>query len=161
MASSPITSWKIVAVFQSFSHVQLFATPMDCIPSGFHPSLSPRDCTNSCHWVGDAIQLAHLLLSPSFPSFNLSQHQGVFQWVGSLHQVAEVLELQLQHQSFQWMFRIDFLWDWLVWSPCSPRNSQESSPTPQFKNINFPALGFLYSPTFTSIHDYWKNRSFD
>ena len=108
MASSPITSWQIVTVFQSFSHVQLFATPMDCIPSGFHPSLSPRDCTNSCHWVGDAIQPAHLLLSPSFPSFNLSQHQGVFQWVGSLHQVAEVLELQLQHQSFQWILSIDF-----------------------------------------------------
>ena len=49
----------------------------------------------------------------------------------------------------------------LVWSPCSPRDSQESSPTPQFKSINYSALSFLYSPTLTSIHDYWKNHSFD
>ena len=54
------------------------------------------------HWVGDVIQPSHPLLSPSPPAFNLSQHQGLFQWVSSLHQVAKVLELQLQHQSFQW-----------------------------------------------------------
>ena len=47
------------------------------------------------------------------------------------------------------------------WSPCSPRDSQESSPTPQFKGINSSVLGFLYSPTLTSIHDYWKNHSLD
>ena len=46
-------------------------------------------------------------------------------------------------------------------SPCSPRDSQESSPTPRFKSINSLALGFLYSPTLTSIHDYWKNPNFD
>ena len=51
--------------------------------------------------------------------------------------------------------------DWLVWSSCSPRDSQESSPTPQFKSLNSSALNLLYSPTFTSIHDYWKNHSFD
>ena len=50
---------------------------------------------------------------------------------------------------------------WLVWSPCSPRDSQESSPTPQFKSINSPVLSLLYGPTLTSIHDYWKNYSFD
>ena len=53
--------------------------------------------------------------------------------------------------------------DWslggLVGSPCSPRGSQKSSPTPQFKSINSSALSFLYSPTLTSIHDYWKNHS--
>ena len=58
---------------------------------------------------------SHPLLPPSFV-FNLSQHQGLFQWVSSLHQVARVLELQLQHHSFQWIFRIDFLYNWLVWS---------------------------------------------
>ena len=51
--------------------------------------------------------------------------------------------------------------DWLVWSPCGPQDSQESSPTPQFKSINSLALSFLYSPTLTSIHDYWKNHSFN
>ena len=60
------------------------------------------------HWVGDAIQLSHPLSSP-FPTFNFSQYQGLFQWVNSLHQVAQVLEFQLQHQSFQWIFRTDFL----------------------------------------------------
>jgi len=68
----------------------------------------------------------------------------------------KVLEFQFQHQSFQWIFRTDFLWDWLIWSPCSPRDSQESSPTPQFKSINSSAFSFLYSPVLTSIHDYWK-----
>ena len=57
--------------------------------------------------------------------------------------------------------RTDFLYEWLVGSPCSPRDSQESSPTPQFKTINSSVLSFLYSPTLTSIHDYWKNHSFD
>ena len=61
------------------------------------------------HWVGDAIQPSHPLLSPSPPTFNLSQHQGLFKWVKSLHQVAKILEFQLQHQSFQWIFRTDFL----------------------------------------------------
>ena len=54
-----------------------------------------------------------------------------------------------------------FLEDWLVWSPCSPRDSQESSPTPQFKSINSSVLSLLYGPTLTSIHDHWKKHSFD
>ena len=54
---------------------------------------------------------------------------------------------------------ISFRMDWLA--PCSPRDSQESSPTPQFKSINSSALSFLHSPTLTSIHDYWKNHSLD
>ena len=99
----------------------------------------------------------HLILSPPFPlAFNLIQHQGLFQWVGSSHQIAKVLELQLQCQSFQWIFRTDFLSDWLVWFLFSPRESQESSPTPQLKSINSSVLNLLYGPTLTSIHDYWK-----
>ena len=73
------------------------------------PSPTPRTYSNSCpsrHWC---IQPSHPLSSPSPPGFNLSQHQGLFQWVGSLHQVAKVLEFQLQHQAFQWIFRTDFL----------------------------------------------------
>ena len=90
-------------------------------------------------------------VGPSPPAFNLSQHWGLFQWVSSLHQVAKVLEFQLQHQSFQWIFRTDFLYDWLAWSPCKSKDSQESSPTPQFKSINSLALSFLYSPVLTSV----------
>ena len=65
---------------------------------------------------------------------------------GSSYQMPKVLEFQLPHQYFQWIFRTDFLSDWLVGSPCSPSDSQESSPTPQFKSINFSVLSLLYDP---------------
>ena len=104
------------------------------------------------HRVGYAIQPSHPLSSPSPPIFSLSQHQSLFQWISSSHQVTKVLEFQLQHQPFQWIFRADFLYDWLIWYRCSPRDSQESSPTPQFKIINSLALSFLYGPTLTFIH---------
>ena len=113
------------------------------------------------HWVSDSIQPSHPLSSPSPPAFYFSQYQGLFKWVSSSHQVAKVLEFQLQHQSFQWIFRTDFPEDGLVGSPCSPRDSQESSPTPQFKSINSLAFSFFYSPALTSIQDYWKNHSFE
>ena len=87
--------------------------------------------------------------------------QGLFKWVSSSHQVAKVLEFQLQHQSFQWIFRTDFLQDGLVGSPCSPNDCQESFPTPQFKITDSSALSFLYRLILTSIHDYWKNHSLD
>ena len=113
------------------------------------------------HGVGDAIQPSHPLLSPSPPAPNPSQHQGLFQWVNSSHEVTKILEFQLQHQSFQWTPRTDLLQDGLVGSSCSPRDSQESSPTPKFKSINFSVLSFLHSPTLTSIHDHWKNHRLD
>ena len=72
------------------------------------PSPTPRAYSNSCPLNCDAIQPSHPLSSPSPPAFNLSQHQGLFKWVSSSHQVAKVLELQIQHQSFQWTFRTDF-----------------------------------------------------
>ena len=71
----------------------------------------PEFTQTHVHLVGDAIQPSHLLSSPSPPAFNLSQHQGLFEWVSSSHQVAKVLEFQLQHQSFQWIFKVDFLND--------------------------------------------------
>ena len=115
-----------------------------------HPSPSPELAQTHVHWVGDDIQPSHPLSSSS-PAFKLSQHQGLFQWVSSWQQVAKVLELQFQHQSFQWIFRIDFLYYWQVWSPCSWRDSQESSPTPQLKAINSWALSLLYGTALTSI----------
>ena len=100
---------------------QTLCDPMDCSIPGFpvHHQLLELTQTHG-HRVGDAIQPSHPLSSPSL-TFNLSQHQGLFKWVNSSHQVAKVLEFQLQHQSFQWIFRTDFLYDWLVWSPCIPR----------------------------------------
>ena len=84
--------------------------PMDCSTPGFHVLHYLLELAQThVHWISDAIQPAHPLLSPSPPAFNLSQHQGLFQWVSSSHQVAKGLELQLQHQSFQRIFRTDFL----------------------------------------------------
>ena len=113
------------------------------------------------HGVSDTMQPFHPPSPPSCLAFNLSQHQGLFLLVSSSHQVAEVFELQ--HQSFQLVliFRTDFLYDGLVWSPCSPKDSQESSPTPQYKRINSPVLSLLNGPALTSIHDYWTNHKFD
>ena len=121
----------------------------------------PEFTQTHVHGVGDAIQPSHLLSSPSPPAPIPSQHQTLFQWVNSSHEVAKVLEFQPQHQSFQRNPRADLLQNGLVGSPCSPRDSQESSPTPQFKSINSPVLSFLHSPSLTSIHDYWKNNSLD
>ena len=120
----------------------------------------PEFTQTHIHRVSDAIQPSHPLLSPSL-AFNLSQHQGLFKWVSSSHQVAKVLEFQLQHQSLQWTLKADLLKDGLVGFPCSLRDSQGSSPTPQFKSINSSALCFLYCTALTSIHDYWKNHSLD
>ena len=156
-------SWVVLQMLssvQSLSHVRL-CNPTNRSTPGLpvhHQLLEPTQ--THVHWVGDAIQPSYPLSSPSPPAPNPSQHQGLFQWVNSSHQVAKVLEFQLWHQSFQWTPRTD-LQDGLVGSTCSPRDSQESSPTPQFKSINFSALSFLHSPTLTSIHDHWKNHSLD
>ena len=144
------------------SHVWFFETPWTAAHQA--SLLTSHHFPEFAHihvcWISDAIRPSHPLL-PSSPSvFNLSQHQGLFQWVSSLHHVARVLELQ--HQSFQWIFRVDFLQDWLVWSSCCPRDSQESSsPAPLFENINSSALCLLHSPTLTSVHDYRKDHGLD
>ena len=72
-----------------------------------HHQLSELAQTHA-HWVSDAIQASHPLSFPSLPAFDLSQHQGLFQWVSSLLHVAKVLEFQFHHQSFPWIFRTDF-----------------------------------------------------
>ena len=106
----------------------------------------------------------HAAISSSVVPFSScpdpSQHQSLFQWVNSSHEVAKVLEFQLNHHSFQRTPRTD-LYNGLAGSPCRPGDSEESSPTLQFKSINSSALSFLHSPTLTSIHDHWKNHSLD
>ena len=97
-----------------------------------------------------------LLFLPSVFVFFFPQHQGLFHWVSSLYHVAKVLELQLQHQFFQWIVgSISFRTDWFNLF------AVQGSPPPQFKSINSLVLSFLYGPTLTSIHDYWKNYRFD
>ena len=84
-----------------FSRSVMSSDPMNCSTAGIpvHHQL-PELTQTHVHWVSDAIQPSHPLSSPSPPTFNLSQHQGLFKWVSCLHQVAKVLEFQLQHQSF-------------------------------------------------------------
>ena len=88
----------------------LSCNPMDWSRPGFlvlHQLL--EFAQTHIHWIGDAIQPSHPLSSPSPPAFKLSQPKDLFQWVSSSHQVAKISEFQLQHQSFQWIFRVDFL----------------------------------------------------
>ena len=88
----------------------ILCDPMNCSTPGLpvHHQL-PEPTQTHAHWVSDAIQPSHPLSSPSPPALNLSQHHCLFQWVSSLHQVAKVLEFQLQHQSFQWTLKTDLL----------------------------------------------------
>ena len=129
--------------------------PMNCSTPGLpvHHKF-PESTQADVHWAGDTIQPSHPLSSPSPPALNLSQHQGLFKWVSSSHQVAKVLEFQLQHQSFQWTLRTGWI------SLQSKGLSRVFSDT-TVQTISSSMLSFLYSPTLTSIHDYWKNHSFD
>ena len=87
------------------SRVWLFVTPRTAASQA---SLSITNSQSLLKPMSITIQPSHPLLSPSPSAFSLSQHQGLFQWISSSHQVAKVLKLQLQHQSFQWVFRVDF-----------------------------------------------------
>ena len=104
------------------------------------------------------------LLPSVFPSI-----KSLFQWINSSHQVARVLEFELQHQCFQWIFRTDFIFFFelicfrIDWSDLLAVQGtlERLLPTPQFKSINSSVLNFLYSQTRTSIHEYWKIHSFE
>jgi len=112
------------------------------------------------HRVSDAIQPSHLLSSTYPPAFNLSQHQGLFKWVSSLHQVASIAvsaSASVLLMNIQDLFPLGFT-GWISLQ-CKGLSRVFSNNT--FKNINSLTLSFLYSPTLTSIHDYWKNHSFD
>ena len=155
-------SYKTKNVFtissvQSLGHVQFFATPWTAA------SQASLSITNS----------QSLLKLTSIPSVMPSNHLvlcrpillplSIFPSIRVFSNESALCIRWPKYWSFSFspIFRTDFLQDGLVVSPCSPRDSQESSPTPQFKSINSSALSFPYSPTLISIHDYWKNDSFD
>ena len=142
---------------QSLNRVQL-CDPMNRSTPGLpvHHQL-PEFTQTHIHRVSDAIQPSHPLSSPSPPAPNPSQHQSLFQWVNSSHEVAKVLEFQLQHHSFQRNHRADLLQNGLVGSPRSPRDSRESSPTPQFKTINSLALSLLHKSN-SHIHTWPQEK---
>ena len=115
-----INTGKDIEHHQSFSSVAqsclTHCYPVDCSTPGLPVHHQLLEFTQTyVHSVGDAIQPSHLLLSPSPPAFNLSRHQGLFQWVSSSHQVAKVLEFQLEHQSFQWIFSPSSPLGWTGW----------------------------------------------
>ena len=124
------------------------------------PSPSPGVCANSRPLSRGGIQPSHPLSPPSPLALNLSQYQGLFRWVSSLHQVAKVLEYQLQHQSFQLIFRVNFLEDWLVGSPCCPvQCSSVAQWCPTLCNpmdCSTPGLPIHHQlPEFTQTHVHW------
>ena len=111
-AYTPCNHFLVIFVrwFSSVQSCPTLCDPMHCSMPGFpvHHQLLELTQTHT-HRVGDGIQPSHSPPSPSPPTLNLSQHQCLFQWVNSSHQVAKVLEFHLQHQSFQWIFKTDFL----------------------------------------------------
>ena len=135
-----LTVYSCCSVTKSCVSLQPYGLQHTRLPC---PSLSPRVCSNShpfsqwCHPTVSSSTTPFSFCPQSFPA------SGVFQWISSSYQVAKVLELQ--QQSFQWILRVYFLLDWLVGSPCSPRDSQESSPTPYFESINSSAQTFLWA----------------
>ena len=153
------TTW--FSLVQSLSCVQL-CNPMNCSTPGVsvHHYL-PEFAQTHVHWVSDAIQPSHplslpaLLLPSVFPSIRVFSNESVFHirwpkyWSFSFSISPSV--------NIQGWFPLGLT----LWSLCCPRDSQESSPTPQFKSINSLVLSFLYSPTLRSIHDHWKNHSLD
>ena len=144
---------------QLFSHVRLFAAPWIAARQASLPITKSRSLPKLMS-IELVMPSSHLILCRPLPLlpqflpasvFSVSQ---LFAWGGQSIGVsasASVLPLNTQ----------DWSLDGLLGSPCSPRDSQESSPTPQFKSINSSALSFLYSPTLTSIHGNWKNHSLD
>ena len=159
---------EITAIFPPFSSVQLlscvwlFMTPWT---AAHHACLSITDCQSLLKLMSiesvmpsDHLILYHplLLLCSIFPSIKIFSSESVprIRW-------PKFWSFSFNISPSNEYSGTDFLKDWLVGSPCSPRDSQESSPTQQFKNINSLVFSFLYSPTLTSIHDHLKNHSFD
>ena len=141
---------------QLLSRVQLFAMPWTATRQAFlfitnSQSLLKLMSSESVMPSNHLILCHPLLLPPSiFPSIRVFSDEMVLhiRW-------PKYWSFSFNNQSFRWTLRTDLLQDGLVGSPCSPRDSQESSPTPQFKSISSSVLSFLYSPSLTFIHDYW------
>ena len=133
--------------------------PMDCSRPDFPvlrylPEFAQTLLSQWCHWTISSS------VTPSPLALNLSQHRVFSNELAVCIRRPKYWSFCFSISPSSW-FRVDFFQDWLIWSPCCLRDSQESSPTPQFKSINSLALSLLYGPTLTFIHDYWKNHSFD
>ena len=164
-----LVEWVAFPLFSSLSSVQFSCSVVsDSLwPHGMQhdrppcPSPTPGVHSNSCplrQWCHPTISSSVVPFSSCLQSFPASESYQMSQFFASgglsirVSASASVLPMNIQ----DW-----FPLRWTGWISCSPRDSQESSPTPQFKSINSLALSFLYSPVLTSIHDYWKNHSLD
>ena len=125
--------------------------PMDCSTPGFpvHHQLLELTQTH-VHWVGDAIQPSHPLFSPSSPAFNLSQHQGLFKWVSSLHQVARVMEFQLQPYFYQYFFLSWF--SHATWRRSQIQYLRLMTITYTFFQTEASSITFLQSPCISNVY---------
>ena len=150
-----------ILCYCSVAHFCLtFCDPMTVACQAYLTFTSPGTCSNWCplsQWCYPTILLSDV---PFSSCLQILPSIRVFYNESALQQVTKVLEFQCQHQSFQWIFEIDFIYDRHVWSPCCPRDFQESSSASQLKSINSSVFSLLYGLTLTSIHDYWKNHSF-
>ena len=150
----------VVISVWSLSCVWLFVTPWTAACQTSLSITNSQSYSNSCPLT----QWCHSTISSSVIPFSHLQSfsaSGSFQMSTFLSSGSQSIGVSASPLVFQWIFRADFLYDRLVDSPCCSKDSQEASPTPQFKSINSSALSFLYSPTLTSIQAYWKNHSFD
>ena len=144
---------------QSLSHHWLFATPWIAARQASLPITNSQSLLKVM-FIELVMPFSHfilchpLLLPPITPSIRVFSNESTLcmRW-------PKYWSFSFSHQSFQWTSRADLLYNGLIGSPCSPRDSLESSPAPQFKSINSSVLIFLQSPTLTSIHDHWKNHS--
>ena len=154
--------WRRVSQsVQSFSRVRLFATPWI---AACQASLSITNSRSSLKLtsIESVMPSSHLilchplfLLPQSLPASEFFPMSQLFAWSGQSTGVSALASF-LPKNTQGWSPL-----EWTGWSPCSPRDSQDSSPIPQFRSISSSALSFLHSPTLTSIHDHWKNHSLD
>ena len=158
LPASAILWLQFSSVAQSCSTL---CNPMDCSTPGFpvHHQLLELTQTH-VHRVSDAIQPSHHVLSPSGPAFNLSQHQSLFKWVSSSHQVAKVLEpasASVLPMNIQDWFPLG----WTGWISLQSKGLSRVFSNTTVQKHQFFGTQLSYSPTLTSINDYWKNHSFD
>ena len=161
---NPVSRWMAMewlsVVVQSLSRAQLWDPTYYSTPGSPLLHNLPEFAQIHVLWVSEAIEPSHSL-PPLYP----------FSFFPSIRDFSNKLALPIRWPKY-WSFSFSispsneywgliFFKKWLVCSPCSPKDSQGSPPTPQFESINFLALSLLYGPTLTSIHDYWKNHSFD
>ena len=146
------------SLVQSLSHVRLFATAWIAACQG---SLSITNSWSLLKLMSIELVMPFNHLIPFFSCLQSFPASGSFQMSQFFTSGGQNIGASASASVLPINIRDWFLLEGLVGSPCSPRNPQESSPTPQFKSINSSALSLLYSPTLTSIHDFWKNHSFD